>query len=195
MDLDELKKSWDTIDDHLKNKQLVNDESISKLINYASNNINTMSRFNYRLRLISLCILIGSLFVFAIFHIIPNIFYIIIYLAAVPALTWDIYCSRYLSKTKIDELPITTVINRFNRMHRLMIYERFIGIIFVMFLTIVFFIVKQIWSENALLISFFVIDWTICLLVALWVYRKNFSNLREIKKNLSELKELKEKEL
>ena len=46
MDLDELKKSWDTIDDHLKNKQLVNDESISKLINYASNNINTMSRFN-----------------------------------------------------------------------------------------------------------------------------------------------------
>ena len=57
MELDELKKSWNALDEHLKDKKLVKDEEISQLINHATKNINEMSRLNKRLRIISLTII------------------------------------------------------------------------------------------------------------------------------------------
>ena len=44
MELDELKKSWNALDEHLKDKKLVKDEDISQLINHATKNINAISR-------------------------------------------------------------------------------------------------------------------------------------------------------
>ena len=57
MELDELKKSWNALDEHLKDKKLVKDEDISQLINHATKNINAISRLNKRLRIISLTII------------------------------------------------------------------------------------------------------------------------------------------
>ena len=42
MELDELKKSWNALDEHLKDKKLVKDEEISQLINHATKNIYKM---------------------------------------------------------------------------------------------------------------------------------------------------------
>ena len=64
MELDELKKSWNALDEHLKDKKLVKDEEISQLINHATKNINEMSRLNKRLRIISLTIIALLLFTF-----------------------------------------------------------------------------------------------------------------------------------
>lgn len=63
MELDELKKSWNALDEHLKDKKLVKDEDISQLINHATKNINAISRLNKRLRIISLTII--ALFILA----------------------------------------------------------------------------------------------------------------------------------
>ena len=35
MELEELKKSWNALDEHLKDKKIVKDEDISRLINHA----------------------------------------------------------------------------------------------------------------------------------------------------------------
>ena len=176
MELDELKKSWNALDEHLKDKKLVKDEDISQLINHATKNINAISRLNKRLRIISLTII--ALFILALLYdgVFPDIYYQIILIALIPALGWDIFSSRYLSNTKIDEQPLVTVISRFNRMHRWVIRERIIGIGFILFMAVFF---------------FFVI-WAIGIIIPLSIYRKNLGRLREIKKNLGELKELKD---
>ena len=162
MDLDELKKSWNTIDEHLKKQQLVNNANIEQLIRYASQNIHSMSRFNYWIRIVSLIILAGSVLYFICNHTVPSLLYLIIYFAAIPALTWDIYSSNYLTNTKVDEQPIAVVIERFNRMNRWMIRERLIGILFILVIAIVFFVARQMWNESVGMVIIFVADWLVC---------------------------------
>ncbi|WP_455587463.1 hypothetical protein [Bacteroides sp.] len=192
MELDELKKSWNALDEHLKGKKIVKDEEISQLINHATKNINAISRLNKRLRIISLLII--ALFIFTLIYdrMFPDIYYQIILIAVIPALGWDIFSSRYLSNTNIDELPLITVISRFNRIHRWVIRERIIGIGFILFMAVFFFFYREVWQHGSGMILFFFIIWTICIAIPLWIYRKNLERLREIKKNLNELKELKD---
>ena len=192
MELDELKKSWNAFDEHLKDKKLVKDEDISQLINHATKNINAISRLNKRLRIISLTII--ALFILALLYdgVFPDIYYQIILIALIPALGWDIFSSRYLSNTKIDEQPLVTVISRFNRMHRWVIRERIIGIGFILFMAVFFFFYREVWQHGTGMIVFFFVIWAIGIIIPLSIYRKNLGRLREIKKNLGELKELKD---
>ena len=192
MELDELKKSLNALDEHLKDKKLVKDEDISQLINHATKNINAISRLNKRLRIISLTII--ALFILALLYdgVFPDIYYQIILIALIPALGWDIFSSRYLSNTKIDEQPLVTVISRFNRMHRWVIRERIIGIGFILFMAVFFFFYREVWQHGTGMIVFFFVIWAIGIIIPLSIYRKNLGRLREIKKNLGELKELKD---
>ena len=192
MELDELKKSWKALNEHLKDKKLVKDEDISQLINHATKNINAISRLNKRLRIISLTII--ALFILALLYdgVFPDIYYQIILIALIPALGWDIFSSRYLSNTKIDEQPLVTVISRFNRMHRWVIRERIIGIGFILFMAVFFFFYREVWQHGTGMIVFFFVIWAIGIIIPLSIYRKNLGRLREIKKNLGELKELKD---
>ena len=192
MELDELKKSWNALDEHLKDKKPVKDEDISQLINHATKNINAISRLNKRLRIISLTII--ALFILALLYdgVFPDIYYQIILIALIPALGWDIFSSRYLSNTKIDEQPLVTVISRFNRMHRWVIRERIIGIGFILFMAVFFFFYREVWQHGTGMIVFFFVIWAIGIIIPLSIYRKNLGRLREIKKNLGELKELKD---
>ncbi len=180
------------MDEHLKDKKLVKDEDISQLINHATKNINAISRLNKRLRIISLTII--ALFILALLYdgVFPDIYYQIILIALIPALGWDIFSSRYLSNTKIDEQPLVTVISRFNRMHRWVIRERIIGIGFILFMAVFFFFYREVWQHGTGMIVFFFVIWAIGIIIPLSIYRKNLGRLREIKKNLGELKELKD---
>lgn len=192
MELDELKKSWNALDEHLKDKNIVNDEEISMLINHATSHINAISRLNKRLRIISMTII--ALFIFALIYdgVFPDIYYLIILIALIPALAWDLFSARYLSETKIDELPLVNVISRFNRIHRWVIRERIIGIGFILFMATFFFFHRQVWQHGIGMIIFFFVIWAIGLFIPLWIYRKNLGRLREIKKNLGELKDMKD---
>ena len=192
MELDELKKSWTALDEHLKDKKLVKDEEISLLINHATKNINAISSLNKRLRIISMTIII--LFILSLLYdgVFPDIYYQIILIALIPALGWDIFSSRYLSNTKINELPLVTVISRFNRIHRWVIRERIIGIGFILFMAVFFFFYREVWRHGIGMILFFFSIWTVGVAIPLWIYRRNLERLRQIKKNLSELKELKD---
>ena len=192
MDLDELKKSWNTIDEHLKKQQIIDNENIEELIKDSSVKIGAMSRYNYNLRIASIIILSIGLILIGFNFIVLDIFYLTLFAAAIPALIWDTYGSRYFANTKIDEQPIAVVISRFNTMHRWMIRERIIGIVFVLLLAIIFFIVRKVWEQNIAMISTFVAIWVICIIILIWTHSKNLNKLSEIRKNLNEINELKE---
>lgn len=54
MELEELKKSWNALDEHLKDKELIKEEELGKLIGHADKSIHAIARLNIKLILISL---------------------------------------------------------------------------------------------------------------------------------------------
>lgn len=188
MELEELKKSWDALDERLKDKELIKEEELAKLISHANKGIHAIARLNVRLILISLPVL----FLFLaeiILHNRLNPVYTIILLAWIPALCWDIITTRFLQRTQIDEMPLVEVISRVNRIHRWMILERLIATAFLLILAILSFVYWQIWQYGTGMILFFILLWGGGLTFILWIYRQKFLNrIREIEKNLNELR-------
>ena len=117
MELEELKKSWNALDEHLKDKEFIKEEELEKLIRHADKGIHAIARLNIKLILISLPILILFL-AEVLLHNRLNPIYIIIIFAWIPALCWDIVTTRFLQRTQIDEMPLVEVISRVNRIHR-----------------------------------------------------------------------------
>lgn len=190
MELDDLKKSWNKLDEHLKDKKLFKDEDIKNLIEHTQKGISGINRFNKRLRYIALIAL-------AIFALILTstgsqtdiIYYLILFLLCIPALVWDILSVRYLIRTKVDEMPIVTVISRINRYRRWVIRERLFAILFVLVVSGLFFLQKHLWQTTTGAISYIAV-WTGSIVLLLWIYRNELGQLRDIKKNLEELNEL-----
>ena len=145
MELEELKKSWNTLDEHLKDKEFIKEEELEKLIRHADKGIHAIARLNIKLILISLPILILFL-AEVLLHNRLNPIYIIIIFAWIPALCWDIVTTRFLQRTQIDEMPLVEVISRVNRIHRWTIRERLIAIAFLLVLAILSFIYWQVWQ-------------------------------------------------
>lgn len=190
MELEELKKSWNALDEHLKDKKFVNDDDISRLIQHADNGIHAIAKFSAKLILLSLLV-IGLALVDVLVSGKFNIIYSILFIIVIPALCWDLFTIRFIQRTRVDEMPLIEVINRVNRIQRWMINERFIGIGFILAMAVFSFINWQIWQFGFIMIVFFILLWGGGIFVIIWLYRHKFlSRIQEIKKNLNELKEL-----
>lgn len=190
MELEELKKSWNIFDEHLKGKEILKEEDLNRLIRHAGKEIHAIARLNLQLLLISVPILL--LFLADVwFSGKLNVFYIIIILSWIPAFCWDIFILRFLRRTRVDEMPPVEVIGRVNRIHRWMIRERMIAVGYLLLLAILSFFYWQVWQYGAVPVLFLMFLWGGGLALILWIYRKKVLNrIREIKKNLDELKEL-----
>ena len=46
MELDDLKKSWNALDEHLKSKEFIEEKEIAQLLGRARNKMNSIDRFN-----------------------------------------------------------------------------------------------------------------------------------------------------
>ena len=57
MELDDLKKSWNALDEHLKGKEFIKEEEMKQLLGRTRNNINSIERFNRKLRFAAIGIL------------------------------------------------------------------------------------------------------------------------------------------
>lgn len=146
-------KSWNALDEHLKDKELIKEEELGKLIGHADKGIHAIARLNIKLILISLPVLVLFLLE-VLLHGRLNPIYIIIILSWIPALYWDITTTRFLQQTKVDEMPLIEVISRVNRIHRWMIRERLIATAFLLILAVLSFIYWQIWQYGIAIILF-----------------------------------------
>lgn len=191
MELDELKKSWNQLDRHLQDKLVINEAELSRLIQHTNQNVRAISRFNNQLRIVALVLICIAIAVFLTSDSGTDLYFTIVLLAAVPAIGWDLFAARYLSATRIDELPISTVILRFNKLHRWILRERIIGLLFLTAMIFTLFFHFRLWEGGPWLIALFAVLCLSSVGIILWIYRKNLRMLHYIKKNLSELKELK----
>ena len=190
MELDELKKSWNMLDEQLKDKKIINDEEIGKLIGYTEKSIHAIARLNLKLIFISLAIFI-LLFVNIVVNEKLNLIFLILTIAMIPALGWDMFTTRYMQRTQIDEMPLVEVIGRVNRLHRWMINERMIGLAFIFILAIASFFYWQIWQYGMMITLMFCLLWGSGIAFVLWVFQQSYMRrIKEIQKNLDELNEV-----
>lgn len=191
MELEDLKKSWNALDEQLKSQKFVKDEDICRLIQNTGKNISAIGQMNRRALAIAIPLLLLSTIGYFREGLFYDPFYIMVFILALPALCWDLFCLHYLKKTNIEEMPLVKVIARLNRFHSWMIGERVAGIAFVLILAAVFFYDRHVWQASTGVIIFFFVFWGLCFGFILWIYQKKImTRIKDIKKNLSELKEL-----
>ncbi len=111
--------------------------------------MNSIDRFNRKLRFASIGILTLAVLFWICADTLTDLFYWIALSLCIPALCWDLYSAHYPSRTRIDEMPLVTVISRINRYHRWMVREWIIGILYLLAMATFFFFHRQVWQYGA----------------------------------------------
>ncbi len=193
MELDELKKTWNLIDERLKDKQIVKDEDITRLISKAGNGINDLSRFLSCGILTALLIIAFPMALIWFNHAFSWMF-IYLLIIILLALAWDLYTLRYLRNTRMNVLPLVSVIERINRFYRWSKWENVIGFLLIPLVAPVYycFAIDLYFITPYILLGLF-LTWGIPAGCIYWWYEKQvMKRLREIKKSLEDLKGLKD---
>lgn len=207
MELDELKKSWNALDRQLQKEPIANEKQIAKLI--ARYKANTRKGIGKLIGVQRFSIGIGVAFISLLLTIwlLPlffqdntywqqqfNILILILFFGAsiLTGLFWDYKCYRWLTDTRIEEMPIVTISQRMTRFRQWARYEVIaISIWTVLFNTLYYWVMgfhKSGWQLQIIVITLFAIldAATIYLMYKKLIYK----HLNDIKKNIEELKDV-----
>lgn len=205
MELDELKNSWNKLNEHLEKKDLIDERALENLIaqhkHDAGGKINKIAGLGK----ISVAIAVVGLLVMLIgFIVIPTLelpaeatkrigsiglfFCVILVLGG----SWDLITYLWIKRTDIETLSVIKVIERINRFRQWVKYE--VVALVVIFLTLIGieYCMNEIYEKSpGSQIIFFVSSLFIIGIVTYVIYKKMlFDNLHDIRKNLEELQEL-----
>lgn len=194
MKMDDLKKSWNALGEQLQGKELVTEDELLQVMSRkksdAISTLSSINRSNKGIVAMTLVLLIAviAVKVYDSDFLSETLFRGVIAIIP-PALAWSIYAMRYLSKIKIEEMPLATVVERVNKYNLWMVIERIAGsVILLAFILISVgespanrFVVAAVWLLGAVFYYWF-------------VHRYIFRKLKNIRKNLDELRELKAKD-
>jgi|GEM_PF-506940 hypothetical protein len=199
MELDDLKKSWQTMDEKLQSKQLLKDDELLKMIQNKKKNAQKSQRSLVNINLIGLS-LATILILFVLLTqeteklVLGKLYWWTLVAFTAIGIPWNIYTVRYLHKTNILEMPLATVVKRINRYNYWMTIERVIGAVALFIFALISIIKLQTWKLNGFLPWFIYGIWIIAFIVYfLFVNKVTFKRLRLIRRNLDELKEVNNK--
>lgn len=207
MELDELKKSWDKLNEHLEQKELIDQRELGKLIikhkQEADGKINVIAgwgKFSIIIAAAGILVLLSfCLFVIPMLEL-PgksvNRIYLVggfLGLLLLGAGWWDLKSYLWLKKTNIETLPVISVVERINRFRLWTKYEIMGLTVMLILLTGFIYYLNDLYEKSAPIQTiFFVFCITVITTVVCLLYKKLiFNNLHDIKKNLDELQELK----
>lgn len=135
MELDELKKSWNALDQHLQKDRLVDEDKLSELIStYKSNAGKSIRRLAGWQRLSVSIGIAAILIVVALWCILPRfisgnlkdescILCLFFAVTIILGIFWDLKTYQWVRDTKVDEMPIVQVALRMNKFRSWMKYE------------------------------------------------------------------------
>lgn len=196
MELDDLKKSWKTIDEKLQDKQLITDDELAKIMQQKMSNAHSSQKALVRTNLVILALAVPVLIFFLWMYagreyVLGKFYFWTIIGLAVVALPWSVYTIRYLKNTRIYDMPLTVVVERINRYNYWMMAERVIGIIILFALALISIIHLQLWKIGGWFPYFVYGVWgTAFIVYLLCINRLTFRRLKKIRRNLAELKEV-----
>lgn len=199
MELDDLKKSWEILDKRLKKNELIDEQTLNKLINehtrQTRNSMDKMLLYGRTTLVLGLFVTIGL--GFYLFTTDCNIkgyhLWLYLWLILCLGMIWDGIGYFYLRSIDIERMPLVQVVKKITAYNRNFMIECYVATIFI--LSAIFI---QAASINLLNLSLaikivFISVWLIGCLAAYWIIKKlYYDKLKDIKRNLAELKELKQ---
>lgn len=205
MELDELKKAWNTFDNQLQKESVADKEQIEKMI--AAYKVDTRNSLK-RLMGLNLTSLISGLVLLALTLMIwllpslfnireewkPRINSIVLFfgITMIAGLWWDYKTYRWTKGTNIEEMPVAVVSKRMNVLRRWSKYELAAIIVWALCFNVLNYWVMEYYKASAgvqaLLIAFFVIFDAILIYV---IYKKIlYKHINNINKNLDDIEDI-----
>ncbi len=205
MELDELKQSWNKLNQQLEKDTVADESQIANLINkYKANANKSLKRLTGWQRL-SISIGFVGLFVLLIVCLLPSVFHIgeeyqskinilIIFFAVslIIGISWDYQNYVSIKNIHIDIMPVAEVSKRMSAFRRWMKYEVIAISIWIILFNILNYWVMDYYLESAatqiLLISFFILCDAV---IIYFLYKKiAYKHLNKIKKNIEDLEDI-----
>jgi hypothetical protein len=197
MELDELKKSWEVLDNRLKKKELIDEQTLSNLISERTkqtrSSMNKILLYAKTTLIVGFLALIGlgSYLLIADYNNKEFCLWLFIWIMLCIGMAWDSMGYMYLKSIDIEKMPLVTVIKKMTAYHRNFIIECFVAAVFFLSAFVIQAFCIQLFTLNFVSILIFSIVWIIGCIVAIWIIKSLFYNkLRNIKRNLAELGEL-----
>lgn len=205
MELDDFKRSWNALDKQLQKENIVDEKQIAEFIaKYQSgakkgiHRINCWQRFSVLIGIVAIIILVGVLIIapsmLLDIMVQPKsaVMAVFIGLTLLFGMWWDIKTYRWSCATKVDEMPVVTVIERINTFQRWIKYEVVAISVWSIIFVGLYYWLTECYKLPALvqtvLIALFVF---LVSIVIYFIYKKMiYKNLDRIRRNLNELKEL-----
>lgn len=205
MELDELKKSWHSLDEHLQKEPIANEDQIVELIAKqkanARKNLGRLTgwqRFSISIGIVALAILLIACLLPSVFHVNeeyqPKINSLILFVAVslLGGIWWDYKTYRWMKHTHIDEMPVMIVSKRMITLRRWTKYE-----VIAISVWIILFNILNYWAMGyymgsvtfqAIVITIFIVCDTA---IIYFLYKRVvYKYLNDIKKNIEDLEDI-----
>lgn len=199
MELDELKKSWEALDSRLKKSELMDENTLGKLISERTkqtrNSMNKMLLFGKVTLIIGFFAIIGlGYYLLTANHSNKEYcLWLFIWIMLCIGMVWDSLGYMYLRSIDIERMPLVTVIKKMTAYNRNFIIECFVAAFFFLSAFLVQAICIHLMALNLVSILIFSVIWIVGCIAAIWIIKRMFyDRLKNIKRNLAELRELKQ---
>lgn len=205
MELNELKKSWTTLDHQLRKSDIVDEKQIGELIsNYQSGVKNGLTQLS-NLQKLSLFVGVVCFLALAVVLILGTEFFSIVRLSAKEVVMagyvvvslfggflWDWQQYRFCRGIQVYEMPTIEVIRRVNKFRKKLKYELIILCVWILIFISLYYWVRDFYTQPLTVQVVFVLGSLILTGIVMgFLYKKIlYKRLNDIEKNLKELKEL-----
>ncbi|WP_291529545.1 hypothetical protein [Bacteroides sp. UBA939] len=205
MELDELKKSWNALDEQLKKEQIADEKQIAEMIaGYKANarkslrRLTGWQRFSISIGVVGLVLLLSIWLLPSVFQINEewqpkiNILMIFLGISILAGIWWDHRNYRWMKNTRIDEMPVAVVSQRTATLRQWTKYEVIAISAWVIIFNILNYWImgyyKASFGIQAILITFFVLFDVAVIYI---LYKKvAYRYLNDIKKNIEEIEDI-----
>ncbi len=205
MELDELKKSWSALNEHLEKEPIANEEQVKKLIaTYKTNAHKSLSqltgwqRFSIGIGIVGISIILIIGLLPSLLHISEEIkqkvetLIIFVGVSLLAGMWWDYKNYCWIRDTKIDEMSVAIVSKRMACFRQWMKYEVIAISAWILVFNILYYFTMEFYNKSlgaqALLIVTFILSDVIIIYL---LYKKvAYKHLDSIKKNIDDLKDI-----
>jgi len=205
MELDDLKKSWNALDEQLQKDKLIDEDKLAELISkYKSGTSNSIRSITGWQRFSIVVGIIAIVIVAMLWCILPSvvsdndtkkqstILCLFFGLTLITGIGWDFKTYLWSKKTKVDEMPILIVAERMNKFSRWMKYEVIAISVWAVAFTALYYWVMGLYNHSYLF-QLMIISLLVAMdvIIIYFVYKKLiYTHLDAIKRNIDELKGL-----
>lgn len=204
MELDDLKKSWNVLDKQLQKETIVDEKQITELIatyqKNAAKGLNKITDFQKTSLLVAIPLIIFMIVAILVdtaflkeLKITAKVVCMFVYaaLTLILGFWWDLKTYRFSRNTKIAEMSTVEAMERMNTFRKWMSVEFKIIPVWSIIFFMLYYWLRDFHTQPLMAQIVFVVFSAIVLVgLMVFIHKKLFKHLNEVKKNLDEIKEL-----